>query len=531
MAAESARLRRRNLKGEISGLIKNSHKIRMEGIKTLSERFETRADNPPSAKETIAQLKAELRAKDLRNREVMEENVRLKRGNKRMEKVLENPPAGNSRSKSPDVRESIRVLTQAVRGIQQQIQQLQQQQQQRQQTSGGATTGAGGPHKGPTLRAEPTRLPAQQVNVGKELIGQEDFVQVLGRKERRPQKKEANALPLTTPKDGVSDRHPLPGQTAFRKEGKKKRGAQRRRKREKREREVAAISLSCAGEMTYRDVVLRATEKVNLKDLGIVGMTCKRGLTGAFIWQVRGKGATEKADQVVEALRSSVPGVKVTRPLRTSTIRLVGLDPAANGTWIRNALLELHPGTNPNLIKVGEIRIGRGRLAETTVTAPTPVIQAALKKDRIILGLTVARVQELKQRPLRCHRCLARGHVAAMYSATKPRVDLCYVCGKPDHLAKRCTNKAACPICSDTGRKPTNHRAGSWECPVVPPRKWVDKAYGSRTNVRGETIQKDPHKVVERTAMKAVSATEKNKNKMVTKIWRWNAVNRTPQYV
>ncbi|XP_047367593.1 uncharacterized protein LOC124956167 [Vespa velutina] len=99
-----------------------------------------------------------------------------------------------------------------------------------------------------------------------------------------------------------------------------------------------------------------------------------------------------------------------------------------------------------------------------------------------------------------------------MCPATKPLVDLCYVCGKPDQLAKMCTNKAACPVCADAGRKPTNHRSGSWECPVVPPRKWVDKAYGSGPNVRGETIQKDPHNVAERTAMEAVSATKKNKN-------------------
>ncbi|XP_047370501.1 phospholipase D A-like [Vespa velutina] len=184
MAAEVARLRCRNLKGELSGLMKNSYKIMMEGIKTLNERVETRADDPPSAKETIAQMKAELRAKDLRNKEVMGENGRLKRANKKMEKVLENPSAGNSRSKSPDIRESIKALTEALRNVQHEIKEIRQQQQQqqwkqqqqtqqqpqqqqqqrqqqqpqqqRQQTTGGATTGAGGPHKGPTPRAEPS---------------------------------------------------------------------------------------------------------------------------------------------------------------------------------------------------------------------------------------------------------------------------------------------------------------------------------------------------------------------------------------
>ncbi|XP_046833742.1 uncharacterized protein LOC124430778 [Vespa crabro] len=234
--------------------------------------------------------------------------------------------------------------------------------------------------------------------------------------------------------------------------------------------------------MMYRDALGRATEAVNLKDLGIDNMSCSKGLTGAFIWQIRGKGANEKADRVAEAFKSAVPGTKITRPLHTNTIRLVGLDASANGTIIRNALLQVKSGTDPNLIKIGEIRIDRSRLGEAIVSAPVPVTRAALERGKIAVRLTTVRVHELRQRPLRCHRCLARGHVAAMCPAAKPKTDLCYVCGKPGHLVKTCTDKTACPVCTDVGRKPTNHRAGSW----------------------------DPHKVTEKTGKKTVKVTKKS---------------------
>ncbi|XP_035742749.1 uncharacterized protein LOC118450859 [Vespa mandarinia] len=174
---------------------------------------------------------------------------------------------------------------------------------------------------------------------------------------------------------------------------------------------------------------------------------------------------------MAEALRNAVPGARVTRPLRTSTMRIVEQDAAINTTVIGNALMDVHSGADPNLINVGEVRIFGGRLGEATVSAPVPVIRAALEKGRINVGWTLVRVHGLRQRHLRCLRCLARGHVAVVCPATKHRIDLCYIYGKPDHLAKTCMDKPECPVCADAGQKPTNHRAGSWVYTVVPPRK------------------------------------------------------------
>ncbi|KAI4474088.1 hypothetical protein M0804_015025 [Polistes exclamans] len=123
-----------------------------------------------------------------------------------------------------------------------------------------------------------------------------------------------------------------------------------------------------------------ARESISLKDIGIDKMTMRRGLTGAFIFSVRGKEAAVKADRVAEALGKAVPEAKIARPQRTRSFRLVGIDPSLNMTIIRNALLTIKGNVDPNKIWVGEIRAGRGRLWETVVSAPVEMAQAVINR-------------------------------------------------------------------------------------------------------------------------------------------------------
>ncbi|XP_035734906.1 uncharacterized protein LOC118447268 [Vespa mandarinia] len=240
---------------------------------------------------------------ELRNKEISKENIPLKR----VIRKRETPLAAKTKERTTDASHSdgsVKALAEAVRSVQQQLQQ------QRHQTLSGAATEASGPHKGPTLRAESTRPAAQQVSIGKILTPQDDFVQVLGRKRRRIQRREANALSLATSKDKVNDPQPLRGQAPPRKRRKGRSRAQRRKKKMQREREVAAISLSCTEETTYRDALVRATEGIILKDLGIGTMSCRRGLTSAFICQGRGKGANAKAEPSGGGLKECCPRSK-----------------------------------------------------------------------------------------------------------------------------------------------------------------------------------------------------------------------------
>ncbi|KAI4475983.1 hypothetical protein M0804_013968 [Polistes exclamans] len=149
------------------------------------------------------------------------------------------------------------------------------------------------------------------------------------------------------------------------------------------------------------------------------------------------------------------------RPQKTSSVRLVGLESGAMSTSIRCALLEVKQSVDPNSIRLGDIRMGRGRLGEVTVTAPTAMCLAALEKRRIIVNWTSVRVLALRLRSLRCHRCLARGHVTASCPAAAARTGVCFVCGEPRHIARECAGKSRCPICAEASRPQTGRTAGS----------------------------------------------------------------------
>lgn len=57
--------------------------------------------------------------------------------------------------------------------------------------------------------------------------------------------------------------------------------------------------------------------------------------------------------------------------------------------------------------------------------------------------------------PLRCYKCLERGHVRSNCTDTD-RSDVCYRCGEPGHVARLCGAQLKCA----EARLPQNHRVG-----------------------------------------------------------------------
>ncbi|KAI4473025.1 hypothetical protein M0804_015514 [Polistes exclamans] len=160
---------------------------------------------------------------------------------------------------------------------------------------------------------------------------------------------------------------------------------------------------------------------------------------------------------------------------------------------------------------------GRGRLWETVVSAAVEIAQSVISRGRVDFGLYRARVVELRQRPLRCYRCLARGHVSASCPSPTSRASLGYQCGQPGQNAKNCKNRVECPLCRDAGHRNKNHHAGTWKCLVFSPRKTNSETFAtasaSEARVpgvsvgglkRGEDMEIDvdpstPKKIVNRT--------------------------------
>ncbi|KAI4472772.1 hypothetical protein M0804_015620 [Polistes exclamans] len=94
----------------------------------------------------------------------------------------------------------------------------------------------------------------------------------------------------------------------------------KKKKNSKRIRDTAAVSLTCAEGASYLEALKKLETGTNLQEIGAKGLSYKRGLTGSFIWQLRGKDANTKADKLAQVMRGVLPEATIARPQRTSPI-------------------------------------------------------------------------------------------------------------------------------------------------------------------------------------------------------------------
>ncbi|XP_011858703.1 PREDICTED: serine/arginine repetitive matrix protein 1-like [Vollenhovia emeryi] len=191
----------------------------------------------------------------------------------------------------------------------------------------------------------------------------------------------------------------------------------------------------------YREAMARLRREIKLEDLGIGGpINIRSGATGAKIIEVSGEGHAEKADILaghITRVFLGEGGTRVDRPRRMAEVRLRdmqcgALQPAAGGKhslWMR---------------------------------LPLTAARGMSLKGRIRVGWGTARVDLLEARPIRCHRCLERGHVRPTCSS-EDRSGRCYRCGETGHTSRDCRSAPKCPLCADKGR-PATHLLGAKSC-------------------------------------------------------------------
>ncbi|KAI4473160.1 hypothetical protein M0804_015461, partial [Polistes exclamans] len=183
------------------------------------------------------------------------------------------------------------------------------------------------------------------------------FIEVVGRKKRRQQTKPAvrQEKAITSgerTKRVGEEKKGKKGATGSGTKSKKKRKKKKKKSRSGGTRETAAISLVCNEVVLYCDAFAKVRESIFPKEIGVDTMTIRRGLTGAFIFNVKGKEAAVKADRVAEVLKRTVVEANIARPQRTKSFRLVTIDPSLNMTIVRNALLKIKGNIDPNSIWV-----------------------------------------------------------------------------------------------------------------------------------------------------------------------------------
>ncbi|KAI4475431.1 hypothetical protein M0804_014321 [Polistes exclamans] len=322
---EMERARCSNIKGEVSGKIKSYIKDALIIADEIKERIDRQSGSPFSRAEAVIQLRTETKISDEKIRQMEDEIAKLKKEPKKRE--ADKQSHGVKAVAAPNQGKPMPTTNRATPTLEKRLEDAR-------VGDGMGCVMAVLRDYGKSIEAlQRTQLDMWNIFKGtsayRECVDhplQDGFIDVVGRKKRRQKTKPAVRQEKTT----TSGERGATG-SATKKKGKRK----KRKNRSRETMETAAISLVCNEAMSYRDALAKARESISLQDIGIDNITMMRGLTGAFIFSVRGKEAAVKADRVAEALRRTVPEAKIARLQKTRSFRLVGIDPSLNMTfWV-----------------------------------------------------------------------------------------------------------------------------------------------------------------------------------------------------
>ncbi|XP_052755675.1 uncharacterized protein LOC128201781 [Galleria mellonella] len=199
----------------------------------------------------------------------------------------------------------------------------------------------------------------------------------------------------------------------------------------------------------YAKVLQEARSKLDLANFGIETIKFRTAATGARVLQVPGVTSSDKADALANRLRELIPGdvAKVSRPTKMAEMRVMGLDDSITSSELAAAIAR--DGECPlDVVKVGDIKRNSSGLGTCWVRAPVLAVKKITSAGRILVGWVAARTELLRQRPLRCYKCLQSGHVRSRCLHEEDRSGLCYRCGRPGHKAASCSAAPNCAVCA-----------------------------------------------------------------------------------
>jgi electron transfer flavoprotein alpha subunit len=232
--------------------------------------------------------------------------------------------------------------------------------------------------------------------------------------------------------------------------------------------------------VTYGQVLARAKESINLESLGISAVKFKRAATGARVLEVPGTASGEKADSLAKELAEKLgQDVRISRPVMSAELRLTQLDDSVSTGEVVAAVAKAG-GCEESHIKAGEIRQDVSGLGSIWLRCPVAAAKKVVEADRgrLQVGWVRATVKLLDKRPMRCFKCLEKGHVRAQCASEVDRSNVCYRCGKPGHRAGECSAPPHCVVCADAGKK-ADHGLGSKPCLTSRPNTARKKAGAS----------------------------------------------------
>jgi len=233
---------------------------------------------------------------------------------------------------------------------------------------------------------------------------------------------------------------------------------------------AAAVSIKANSDgLTYAEIIKRARDGVNLKDLGITNPRMRRAANGGVIIEISGPEGAIKADTLASRLREVIgESALVSRPVVKADLRISGFDDSVIKDEIITIITEFGNCLASD-IRVGPFRLMRNGSNMVWIQCPLTAAIKVSRRGKINIGWSVARVELMKSRPVQCYRCWHFGHVRNNCSSPVDRTGNCFKCGKSDHTSYICNTDAYCVICADFGHD-TAHRLGSSACAAMTQR-------------------------------------------------------------
>jgi hypothetical protein len=241
--------------------------------------------------------------------------------------------------------------------------------------------------------------------------------------------------------------------------------------------------------VTYNQVIRQAKASIDVDNLGIKNMRCRKAATGAYIFEIPGCNVGDKADILAGRIQAlfKEDDVKVARPTKCADLRVSGLDDSVTPQEVTAAISKAGE-CSPNLIKTGEIRREASGLGSLWLSIPVAAAKKVAQARRVCVGWVSARVQLLEPRGLRCFRCFEPGHVRSKCTAEVDRSSTCYRCGQDGHKAGQCIAAPNCILCT-VAKKPAKHSVGSAACKAQCPFKAKGRNKAARTpNIPPRTL-------------------------------------------
>lgn len=228
-----------------------------------------------------------------------------------------------------------------------------------------------------------------------------------------------------------------------------------------------------AGGNTYAHAIKKIKSTVSLRELGIGPAVFRTTITGARLIELPKETPPELADKLAAQIKAALgDSAKVARPTKMAELRIQDLDDSISTEELKAALAQ-KSGCSPDKVSVGNVYTGRRGLGAAMATLPVAAANQLVAVGRIIIGWSVASIQAVEARPMRCFKCMGMGHPVQRCPA-KDRTGLCYRCGMEGHKAKECSAPPKCAVCADA-KVAADHRMGGQNCNPPPMKGRVQR--------------------------------------------------------